>query len=249
MLSGASFILFAALSHTTCLSPPTPDDGTYPTFWSYSYAAHDKAKKSRTGILWWFPVKGTSDEHEIFSQEAMNELSTRIVVVNVNEKCTDKDSLRKMYSVPDKYPTFVMTDYYGNPIAAPMVLKRGIGQKVDPKKHFEKPLKNVQNWVDAQRSKLAKDIAKLEKDLKRNKYRKSIPALQKILQLKGFKAVDKAQVMMTNALDAGRSAIKKAERSDNDDAIKQLKKVVKDFADTEVEKEAKAALAKLQGEG
>ena len=39
--------------------------------------------------------------------------------------------------VPDKYPTFVLCDYHGNSVAPNVVLKKGISQKIDPKKRPE----------------------------------------------------------------------------------------------------------------
>lgn len=240
-------MLVVLLSTLVCFAPA--DDGTFPTFWTPHDYAHEKAKKSRVGILYWFPVNGTSDKHAIFSEETMNELSRRVVVVNVDEACRQKKELRKQYDVPEKYPAFVMTDYYGNAISPPLVLKRGLKQKVDPKKQFESPLKNVQNWVTAQQARLGKLLKKAEKDLGKKKYKKAIPALQEIAAFHGMKVAEQAREKLTDALEDGRTKIAKAERMDSSDAIKALKKVVKEFVGTEVAKEAEKKIAELEKSG
>ncbi|MCA8959342.1 MAG: hypothetical protein KDC38_02465 [Planctomycetes bacterium] len=222
------------------------DDGSYPTFWTRARDAHEKAKKSRVGILYWFPIKGTSELHSIFSEEPMNELSRRVVVVNVDENCGERDELRKKYEVPDKYPTFVLTDYHGNLIQPPLALKRGLSQKVDPIKTFEKPLKNVQNWVDAQEARLAKDLSKLEKELERKKYKRTIPKLLEITRFSGFQAVEKAKQRLSDALEDGRLEIRKAVRLDREEAIAKLKSIGEDFEGTEVAAEAQKAIEGLE---
>jgi len=225
------------------------DKNAYFTKWTHYSAAEEKAKQYRTGILWFFPVKGSDDEHPMFKRQAMAELSARVTVVKVGEKCVDRGTYRVRYEVPEKYMTFVLTDYYGNLIDK-VVAKRGAKEKIKVAKKFSPVLKDCQTrWIVPQRTRIKKILDKADKNLKGKRWSKAAAGYQEITALRGFKDVEKAETRLAEIVDRGQGEIKRANRLDHDEAIKKLKRIAKDYKGCEVEEDARAAIEVLELDG
>lgn len=236
---------FESIVHAGSSIQAPVDKDHYFTMWVDASAAHAQALQRRVGILYRFPAKGQKELHEAFSKEPMSQLSRRVAVVNVDEKCRQKKELRTLYKVEAKYLTFVMTDYYGN-IVGKHVAKRGLREKIDVEKRFGKTLKGVENWVRAQRKQLGKKLKKAQKSFEKQDWKKAIPLLTPIAEFNGFEESEKAQDLMAEILVAGEQELAKAARLDPVEAIKSYKKIAKTFKGTAIAVHAGKARAKLE---
>lgn len=235
-----------ALSTICCATAwgQRPKDPGYETTWVSVRQAKEKAQQARYGILYYFPTKGTTDEHMIFSTEEMSVQSRNSPMVKVATEKTEH--LRPKYDVNDKFPTIVVTDWHGNQLGK--FVARNLKDKKIKFAAIQKEIKRALSFVDGMEAKIEKSLAKANKSYDKKKYKSAIKELSWVRNFEGFKSGKKATDLLEEIMEIGREEHEKLlERGpkDKDELLKKLKKLAKEFKGTEVEPEIQATIKKV----
>lgn len=240
-------VLSLLAANEAAFAQPDPNKGKLIEMkWVSDKKAKETGLRSRYGILYYFPPKDGERDHVIFKTEEMCDLSRSSPMVKIKPSDKKLQALREEFSVPEKYPVIVVTDWFGNP------MQTFAARKLNDKKFKFEAIRRAISRADVEsmktESRLEKDVAKAEAQLKQRKYPQTIRALEWAATVHGWPKAERAKEIMEEVIEIGREKLGRALENPADDTETQkkvLRKIARDFKGTPVKDEADAEVGKL----
>ncbi|MFN0059777.1 MAG: hypothetical protein ACKVX7_15065 [Planctomycetota bacterium] len=217
----------------------------YDTRWSDHRDAKDRAKLNIVGILYYFPAKGSTDEPIVFKTKQLAEQSMNSPFILVTAKVDPDSELRKRYEVPEKFPTVVVTDWYGNRID--LFARQRLEDKA-AHLNILKCVKTADAWAASVQKELAKKTTAVEKSIKSESWSAAIKKCREVIEFSGYPESEKCVELLKDINGVARKGIEKAEKlraSDKEGALKILRDVAKQFQGSDAATEAEKLIEEL----
>ncbi|MFQ5654307.1 MAG: hypothetical protein ACE5GW_06215 [Planctomycetota bacterium] len=217
----------------------------YQTRWTPARLAKEEARKALYGILYYFPPEKAEKLHPVFETKEMWEQSTKSPFVKVAGERDKK--LREEYQVDPRYHILLVTDWFGNPLGKPHVA-RAPEQKL-PAKKILRSIKGCERFVEGLEREVKKRLKKAEKRFKGKHWRAAIKDYLWLTSVRGVPEREQARSRLEEIEEVGDRRLTKARTlaaQSKDDALKELRKIAKEFRGTAVEGKAARAIAELK---
>ena len=216
----------------------------YKTNWmsSWEKVLSDAAPKEQGVLLYIQPT--TSGEHRFFKTKWPNDISKERFFYKVSGATKEAEKMRVEYDVEGskKHHVFIC-DWHGNVFKSFKTTDRAKFKAGA----LKGPLYGMKRSVKKLRKKIAQNVAKGEKALKKDSYRLAIKALQSAQEYTGYPEVEQSKQLWKRVEKAGSEQLAQALRLEDPDRRKQLNQLKRTFKGTSIEREAAKALAKDNG--
>jgi ribosomal protein L22 len=201
--------------------------------------------EKKVAILFFFLPKGQLQDHDVFHSPKIAPLSHEYPFVKMVYQ--PHQPLRQVMKVGDE-TTIVVADCYGNPVHRFTI--KDFSQEFK-ESAIRTALRDMPDAMQKLQKGLEKKLSKAEGDIKRKKYARALEVIQAVMEYRGYPTYREADILFNDIMDKGLTEVAelKAGAGGNPKrAIGKLKKIIKEFKDTNVEDAARNAIRELESQ-
>lgn len=227
------------------LLAPAGQEADQEFVWTPYQKAMEIGVEKKVPILFFFLPQGQLQDHDVFHSPKIAPLSHEYPFVKMRYQ--PHQPLRQVMKVGEE-TTIVVADCFGNAVRRFTIKEFTQDFKESA---IKSALRDMPGAMEKLRKSLEKKLSRVQTDIKRKKYAKALEVIQSVMEYRGYPTYQEADVLFNDVMDKGLNAVSEARESAGNSpkkAIGKLKKIMKEFKDTNVEDAARAAIRDLEAD-